>query len=288
MGAAAYKFSPTAYAKVVWLLRNVKDETAAMGIVDPNNKWRIIDIEIVEQESSACEVELLNLPDFALEMEQRGYDMEQCMRVWIHTHPGASCTPSNTDETTFDNLLSAYPYFGMIIFGRELDAYAKVGYRVGPPCNVEVKVKVDWDTNFVNVDFDQFKKDVEAKVKKKSYDYKKWWSKDDEDSYYPWKKGNAPSPHFQPSPSNKFRENYDQIDWSPAQKKMSKKEKRRLWKSLSSVTDIDNNKVEYLCKDSGISPVQLHEYMRVNKLTADEVEKLWDCVVEDIKKDFTY
>src|SRR4029077_15535052 len=65
-------------------------------------------------------------------------------RLWCHTHPWESVTPSNLDEETFAGCFGHCHWSVMFILGRTALTYARLALRVGPGAEIELPVKVDW------------------------------------------------------------------------------------------------------------------------------------------------
>lgn len=272
-----FRFSPTAYQKIVWFLDNIKEEISGFGITSIDDPWLIEDFALVTQQSCTSSTEMEDLGKYALDMSKKGYPPNRCMRVWIHTHPGDSCKPSMQDENMFQEIMDNYEWFAMIIFGRSKDTYARVGYRNGPRIAVEVKTEVDWTVPIQPVSFEELEQEHSVKVR-------------------PMLSTNPIAKYQEPSPRDLFRNNYDNIFQPQDTKKWwkPKKKNKKKWRSLSDVEfdyddvmeQLEDDKIDWLCKGSSVSPVQLRDYMDRNGLTADEVDKLWDCVVEEINRDY--
>jgi hypothetical protein len=69
---------------------------------------------------------------------------QRFLRIWCHTHPGASPLPSSTDEETFSRVFGACDWAVMFIIGRTGQTYARLAFSAGPAASVLLPVSVDW------------------------------------------------------------------------------------------------------------------------------------------------
>ena len=97
-------FSVKAWLKYQFFCHHGDTEIGAFGISAENNPLYVEDLYITKQKCSAAFV------DFDDEGIADMYDDLGCnrlmnpsrfSRIWLHTHPGSSATPSGQDETTF-------------------------------------------------------------------------------------------------------------------------------------------------------------------------------------------
>ncbi len=73
-----------------------------------------------------------------------GIAPNRCGRIWLHTHPGSSPTPSLTDEATFERCFSGCDWSVMAILAKGGDSYARLQIQTGPGAEVILPVRVDW------------------------------------------------------------------------------------------------------------------------------------------------
>ena len=74
----------------------------------------------------------------------RGLALQRFARIWCHTHPGSSVTPSGTDEETFARCFGGCDWAVMFILGRTGNTYARLSFSTGPGGQILVPVGVDW------------------------------------------------------------------------------------------------------------------------------------------------
>ena len=97
------RFTPTAWAKLLFLRDAGHTEVGGFGISDPNDLLFVTDFALVRQTTSPITVEFddVSVADHFDRYIDKGYTPEQVGRIWIHTHPGQSARPSGVDEDTF-------------------------------------------------------------------------------------------------------------------------------------------------------------------------------------------
>ncbi len=120
------------------------------GIARSDDPLRIDDVRLVQQTASPVTVEFDDdsVADLFDELVDAGLKPSQFARVWIHTHPGDSATPSGVDETTFDRCFGGTDWSVMAILAREGATYARLRFHVGPGGELRIPVKVDWTAPF--------------------------------------------------------------------------------------------------------------------------------------------
>ena len=140
-------WSPLAWLKINRLMRQNNTEVGALAVTQRNNPLYILDLLIPTQQVSGARVEFDDdsIGDINLQMAQRGYTVEQYMRIWIHTHPGTSTTPSSVDEDTFRNRWAQMPYAMMVIVGYRGTCYCRLSVRAPFPYVRELPSEIDWD-----------------------------------------------------------------------------------------------------------------------------------------------
>ena len=97
------RFTPWAWAKLVFLRDLGPTEVGGFGVSAKDDLLLIEDIRLVRQRCTSVTVQFddVAVADFFDEMVDRGLRPERFARVWIHTHPGDSASPSCVEEQTF-------------------------------------------------------------------------------------------------------------------------------------------------------------------------------------------
>lgn len=138
-------FSWTAWSKLLAMLNFGDTEVGGFGITRKTDPLYVEEFQLLPQVSSVASVEFFegDIQKFTWDMIDRNLDPENYFRVWIHTHPGQSPTPSGTDEETWRKVMGQAPWAVMFILAKGGSIYCR--HRRG---NVEtvIPVQVDYST----------------------------------------------------------------------------------------------------------------------------------------------
>lgn len=151
-------FSPYAWAKLKFIRDLGDTEVGFFGVGAADNPLFIEDVMMVKQVCSGVTVEFDEdaVNAYVEDMAELGYTMDQCFRVWIHTHPGSSPTPSGVDETTFAKCFGAPAWSVMFIIAKGGDTYCRIKYTAGPGYAMTLPVEVTTDCAFPGVNYDEW------------------------------------------------------------------------------------------------------------------------------------
>ena len=140
------RFTPYAWAKLVFLRDLGPTEVGGFGISAEADLLLIEDIRLVRQRCSSVTVQFedVAVADFFDEMVDLGLPPERFARVWIHTHPGNSATPSCVDEETFVRSFGRSDWAIMFILAQGGQTTARLRFHVGPGGDCELPVDVDF------------------------------------------------------------------------------------------------------------------------------------------------
>jgi hypothetical protein len=96
----ALRFSPTAWAKLLYFRDKSDNEVGGFGISDPDDLLFVREFITVKQEVTCVSVKFddLAVADFFDTQVDLGRKPEQFARIWLHSHPGDSPEPSVIDE----------------------------------------------------------------------------------------------------------------------------------------------------------------------------------------------
>lgn len=138
--------SPLAYLELSFYCHHAETEVAAMAISSADDPLYIDRIALVKQRASACYVELDDdaVADHIQACAEQGIAPARCGRIWMHTHPGNSATPSATDEQTFARAFGGCDWSIMFILARGGAIYARLQLASLPGLRIELAVKIDW------------------------------------------------------------------------------------------------------------------------------------------------
>ncbi len=165
--APALRFSPTAWAKLLYL-RDVGDsEIGGFGITAAADLLLVEDIVLVEQTASWISVEFCDqaVADYFDAQVDAGRRPEEFGRIWIHTHPGSSPQPSSTDERTFERVFGGSDWAVMFILARGGQTYCRLRFNVGPEGELAIPVDVDYSSAFSASDHSAWLEEYSACVR---------------------------------------------------------------------------------------------------------------------------
>lgn len=150
----ALRFSPTAWAKLLFLRDYGDTEVGGFGITAPTDLLLVQDLQLVKQTCSLVHVAFDDeaVANFFDDQVDTGLRPEQFGRIWIHTHPGDCPEPSPTDEATFDRVFGRSDWAVMFILARQGRSYARLRMNTGPTFACEIPVRRDYSEPFPGCD----------------------------------------------------------------------------------------------------------------------------------------
>jgi hypothetical protein len=90
--------------------------------------------------------------DFFEAQVDKGRKPEQFARIWLHTHPGDSPTPSGTDEHTFMDVFGRCDWAVMFVLAQGGKTYARLRFNVGPGGDVLIPAEIEFARQFPGSD----------------------------------------------------------------------------------------------------------------------------------------
>jgi len=162
------RFSPAAWAKLLYLRDLGDTEVGGFGIAADADLLYVEDVELVRQACTGASVEFDDqaVADFFDRQVDRGRRLEQFARIWVHTHPANFAQPSSVDEETFARVFGRTDWSVMFILAQRGQTYARLRFNVGPGGDVELPVGVDYGRPFPASDQTAWKAEYEANVEK--------------------------------------------------------------------------------------------------------------------------
>lgn len=162
----ALRFSPTAWAKLLFLRDYGETEVGGFGITANEDLLLVTDLYLVRQTCDWAHVSFDDeaVADFFDQQVDAGLRPEQFARIWIHTHPGACPQPSATDEATFDRVFGQSDWALMFIIAQAGRSYARLRFNTGPGGDCEIPVAVAYDEPFSGSDHDAWENEYLANV----------------------------------------------------------------------------------------------------------------------------
>lgn len=161
------RFSPTAWAKLLFLRDAGETEIGAFGISAPDDLLFVEDVQLVPQTCTSVTVEFDDaaVATFFDEQVDRGRRPESFARLWLHTHPANSAEPSGTDESTFARVFGRSEWAVMFILASGEQTSARLRLNVGPGADVQLPVEVEFSGAFAGTDFEAWREQYERCVR---------------------------------------------------------------------------------------------------------------------------
>jgi len=161
------RFSPTAWAKFVFFRDCGETEISGFGISDPDDLLYVTDFQTIKQDATIASISLddQSIADFFDAQVDAGRKPEQFFRLWLHSHPGDSPTPSSTDEATFARVFGKSDWAVMCVVAQEGKTYARLRFNVGPGGEVLIPVCVDYSMPFGPSEKEAWKAEYKANIK---------------------------------------------------------------------------------------------------------------------------
>ncbi len=146
----ALRFSPTAWAKLLYFRDKSQNEVGGFGITKPNDLLFVTEFITVKQEVSCVSVKFDDEAVSKLFDEQvdLGRKPEQFARIWLHTHPGDSPEPSSTDEETFKRVFGTCQWAVMFVLAQDGSTYVRLSFHIGPGGQILIPTEVDYSGDF--------------------------------------------------------------------------------------------------------------------------------------------
>jgi proteasome lid subunit RPN8/RPN11 len=148
------RFTPTAWAKLLFLRDAGPTEIGGFGLAASGDLLLVEDVALVRQTCTATHVEFddASVADLFDDQVDKGRRPEQFARLWLHTHPGSSAEPSRTDEETFERAFGGTDWAVMFILARGGQVVARLRYHLGPGVDVQLPVEVEYSLPFAASD----------------------------------------------------------------------------------------------------------------------------------------
>lgn len=155
------RFSPYAWAKLVYLRDRGETEIGGFGLSAEDDPLAVIDVLTVKQKCTPVTVAFDDaaVADLFDELVDQGIRPERFGRVWIHTHPGDCPLPSSTDEETFDRAFGRTDWSVMAVLAFGGASYARLSFHSGPGGALKIPVRVDYGQSFEASDWEAWEQE---------------------------------------------------------------------------------------------------------------------------------
>ncbi len=160
------RFSPTAWAKLLYFRDQGETEIGGFGITSPNDLLFVEDFMTVKQEASVVSISFDDeaVADFFEDQVDLRRQPQQFARIWLHSHPGNCPNPSGTDEDTFQRVFGECEWAVMFIIAEDGSYYARLRFNVGPGCEIEIPVEIDYECDFGSSDIIAWQAEYKANI----------------------------------------------------------------------------------------------------------------------------
>jgi hypothetical protein len=169
--SAALRFSPYAWAKMLYMRDIGTTEVAGCIITRPNDLLAAIDFLLVKSTCSPGSFELDDddLSNLWMDLGEAGWPIECFSRILGHTHPGMHPDPSGEDESTFQRCWGDTSWAVMFILADGGKCYAGLQYNKPPRHRAIIPVRVDYGLDFPSCDKKAWKEEYDRCIEKKTY-----------------------------------------------------------------------------------------------------------------------
>jgi hypothetical protein len=146
--------TPYAWRKLLFLRDLGPTEVGGFGISSKDDLLLVEDITLVKQQCSPVTVKFADeaVADHFDNYVDLGYEVERFARIWVHTHPGTSASPSSTDEETFARCFNSSSWAIMFILAQGGETYARLALNAGPGGDLMLPVEIDFSRAFAATD----------------------------------------------------------------------------------------------------------------------------------------
>lgn len=168
------RFSPNAWSKLQWFRDRGSTEIGGFGISMKEEPLYVHDFLTVGQQCTAAHVEFDDdaVAKLLDDMDRKGYTPDEVLRVWLHTHPGSSASPSGQDINTFHDVFGNSDWAIMVILAKGGECKARLRYTNGPGAELELTPQVDLHPPFAGVsgeDYVKWEEEYLANVRTRSF-----------------------------------------------------------------------------------------------------------------------
>ncbi len=187
------RFSPYAWAKLLYLRDRGGTELGGFGVSAADDLLLVEDLLLVRQYSTAISVRFDDeaVADHFDRQVDSGLAPARFARIWVHTHPGNSADPTATDEETFARCFGNTDWAVMFILSKGGQVSARLQFNIGPRCSMELPVEIDFSWPFPASEHQAWCQEyrasvVEACVRKEPVEAQEFASQPSDDADSPW------------------------------------------------------------------------------------------------------
>ncbi|QDT36886.1 hypothetical protein [Stratiformator vulcanicus] len=115
-------------------------------------------------ETAFTSMEDVGVADFFDAQVELGRSPAEFARVWIHTHPGRSPTPSGVDEQTFDRCFGRADWAVMFILAENERCYGRLRFGHEPGFSLDLGADVTFEHPFEATDHKSWQAELDANL----------------------------------------------------------------------------------------------------------------------------
>ena len=123
------EFSGYAWLKLKWFRDRGHSEVGAWAITKKDSPLYIIDLKFIKQKNTVAFTKFDDdaIAKMCYDLGEQNIEPNNCMRIWVHTHPGNSASPSGHDETQFNDCIGVNEWFVMLILAKDDSTTCRLG-----------------------------------------------------------------------------------------------------------------------------------------------------------------
>jgi proteasome lid subunit RPN8/RPN11 len=162
------RFSPYAWAKLLYLRDKGPSEIGGFGITSAKDPLYVEDFVTIPQAATSVTIVLDDsaVADYLDAQVDAGRRPADVLRVWIHTHPGNSPEPSSVDEEMFHRVFGPSDYAVMAIVARGGKTYGRIRFNAGPGGQHQLTLEVDYSRPFAGSDQKAWDAEYHANIRR--------------------------------------------------------------------------------------------------------------------------
>lgn len=198
------RISPKVWAKLKFFRDRGSSEISGFGISYRSDPLYVVDFLTIKQQASAASVEFDDdaLNKYLDDMVKVGWHPSEVMRIWLHTHPGNSASPSGVDVNTFRDVFSGSDWSIMAILAKGGEFKAKFRYNIttegvvsavfGSGKEADLEVRPDLSPPFDGISQEQYEAwedEYIANIMTRSYNTASNWQSGRNSSDGNWNRG---------------------------------------------------------------------------------------------------
>jgi proteasome lid subunit RPN8/RPN11 len=162
----ALRFSPTAWAKLLYFRDKSDNEVGGFGITEADNLLFVKEFVTVKQDVTPVSVKFDDeaVANYFEDQVDLGRKPEQFARIWLHSHPGDSPEPSIVDDETFERVFGNCEWAVLFVVAQDNKTYAKLSFNVGPGGQLLIPVGIEYRQDFEASDQELWDTEYNANV----------------------------------------------------------------------------------------------------------------------------